>query len=99
MEAIQTRAWTTLGEPLTGTHKYELHFDAGKIPPVIVFWNMPTYTSDMLFIENDFGRHSIGSTTDGLKKDSDGSLTILIQEDKTARHLKTGYPLLQETSI
>lgn len=28
------------GEPLTRTHKYVLHFDADKIPPVIVFWNM-----------------------------------------------------------
>ncbi len=46
------------------------------------------YASDMLFIENDFGRYNIGSTTDGLKNDSDHSLTILIQEDKAARHLK-----------
>jgi hypothetical protein len=36
----------------------------------------------MLFVENDFGRHSIGSTTDGLKKNPDGSLRILIQADK-----------------
>ncbi len=27
------------GEPLTGAHKYVLHFDVGKLPPVIVFWN------------------------------------------------------------
>jgi hypothetical protein len=38
----------------------------------------------MLFVENDFGRYSIGSTTDGLKKAADGSLTILIQKDKPA---------------
>jgi len=61
-----------------------LHFDAGKLPPVIVFWNMAMYASDMLFVENDFGRYSIGSTTDGLKKNPDGSLTILIQNDKPA---------------
>jgi hypothetical protein len=72
------------GEPLTGAHKYMLHFDAGKTPPVIVFWNMAMYASDMLFVENDFGRYSIGSTTDGLKKSPDGSLTILIQHDKPA---------------
>ena len=70
------------GEPLTGEHKYVLHFDAGKLPPVIVFWNMAMYASDMLFVENDFGRYSIGSTTDELKKAADGSLTILIQHDK-----------------
>ena len=38
----------------------------------------------MLFVENDFGRYSIGSTTDGLKKDAEGSLTILLQKDKPA---------------
>jgi hypothetical protein len=36
----------------------------------------------MLFVENGSGRYSIGSTTDGLKPDADGSLTILIQKDE-----------------
>ena len=72
------------GEPLTGTRKYVLHFDAGKLPPVAVFWNMAMYASDMFFVENDFGRYSIGSTTDGLKKNPDGSLDILIQKDRPA---------------
>ncbi|MGD0443925.1 MAG: DUF1214 domain-containing protein [Edaphobacter sp.] len=70
------------GEPLTGANKYVLHFDADKFPPVIVFWNMAMYASDMLFVENDFGRYSFGNTTDGMKKAADGSLTILIQKDK-----------------
>lgn len=42
------------------------------------------YGSDMLFVENDFDRYSFGSTTDSLKRNSDGSLTILIQKDKPA---------------
>ncbi len=33
------------------------------------------------FIENDFKRYSIGSTTDGLKTDADGSITIYIQHE------------------
>src|SRR5579862_4283586 len=72
---------------MRGSHrsaKYVLHFDVGNLPPVSVFWNMAMYGSDMLFVENDFGRYSIGSTTDGLKPDADGSLTILIQKDKPA---------------
>jgi hypothetical protein len=72
------------GEPLEGARKYVLHFDAGKLPPVSVFWNMAMYGSDMLFVENDFGRYSIGSTTDGLTKNPDGSLTIVIQKDRPA---------------
>jgi hypothetical protein len=72
------------GEALTGDRKYFLHFDSGKLPPVSVFWNMAMYGADMLFVENEFGRYSIGSTTDGLKKASDGSLTIFIQKDRPA---------------
>ena len=33
-------------------------------------------------LENDFKRYSIGSTTDGLKTDPDGSITILIQNER-----------------
>jgi hypothetical protein len=72
------------GEKLTGTRKYVLHFDAGKWPPVSVFWNLAMYGDDMLFVENDFGRYSFGSTTDGLKKNADGSLDIVIQKEKAA---------------
>ena len=70
------------GEPLSGARKYVLHFDAGKLPPVATFWNLAMYGSDMLFVENDFGRYSFGSTTDGLKKNADGSLTVVIQKDR-----------------
>jgi hypothetical protein len=72
------------GEQLTGTRKYVLQFDAGKLPPVATFWNVAMYGADMLFVENDFGRYSFGSTTDGLRKNADGSLAILIQNDKPA---------------
>lgn len=71
-------------EALTGARKYLLHFEADKLPPVSVFWNLAMYADDMLFVENDFGRYSIGSTTDGLKSNPDGSLTITIQKDRPA---------------
>jgi hypothetical protein len=48
---------------------------------VSVFWNLNMYDEKEFFIENDFKRYSIGSTTDGLKKGSDGSVTIHIQKD------------------
>ncbi|WP_246556908.1 DUF1214 domain-containing protein [Bradyrhizobium liaoningense] len=70
------------GEQLTGARRYVLRFDVGKLPPVATFWNMSMYGSNMLFVENEFGRYSIGSTTDGLKKNADGSLTVVIQKDK-----------------
>ncbi len=69
------------GAPLSGANKYVLHFDKDKIPPVSVFWNLNMYDDKEFFIENDFKRYSIGSTTDGLKAAPDGSITIYIQKD------------------
>jgi hypothetical protein len=69
-------------DPLSGENRYVLRFDAGQLPPVSVFWNVCVYDADELFVENDFGRYSIGSTTDGLTSDPDGSITILIQHDR-----------------
>ena len=76
------------GEALTGARKYVLHFDANKLPPVSVFWNLAMYGSDMLFVENDFGRYSIGSTTDGLKKGADGSLIHRHSKGSSFRYLQ-----------
>jgi hypothetical protein len=67
---------------LNGANKYVLQFDPGKLPPVATFWNLAMYGPDMLFVENEIGRCSFGSTTDGLKKNADGSLAILIQKDR-----------------
>ena len=64
--------------PLTGTNKYVLRFEKDKIPPVSVFWNMSMYDDKESFIENDFRRCGIGNTTDGLKTDPDGLITIYI---------------------
>jgi hypothetical protein len=72
------------GEPLSGAHQYTLHFAKDGLPPVATFWNLAMYADDMLFVENDFGRYSIGSTTDGLKKNADGSLTLHIQHERPA---------------
>ncbi|MES1180384.1 MAG: DUF1214 domain-containing protein, partial [Verrucomicrobiota bacterium] len=69
------------GQSFSGANKYELHFSKDELPPVSVFWNLAMYDDKEFFIENDFKRYSIGSTTDGLKKDDDGSITIYIQHD------------------
>ena len=69
------------GAPLSGENKYVLQFDKDKVPPVSVFWNLNMYDEKEFFIENDFKRYSIGSTTDGLRKGHDGSVAIYIQKD------------------
>jgi hypothetical protein len=72
------------GTPLTGERKYVLHFDKDALPPVSVFWNMSMYDDREFFIENEFKRYSIGSTTEGLKADPDGSVTVQIQNERPA---------------
>jgi hypothetical protein len=66
-------------EPLDGRNRYVLRFEKDAMPPVSVFWNLSMYDEKELFIVNDFGRYSIGSTTEGLKTADDGSITIQIQ--------------------
>ena len=58
-----------------------LRFENDQIPPVSVFCNLAMYDDKEFFIENDFKRYTIGSTTDGLKTEADGSITIYIQHE------------------
>jgi hypothetical protein len=50
-----------------------LLFPARQTPPVSAFWNLATH-----------GHSSIGSTTDGLTTNPDGSLTLYLQHDRPA---------------
>ena len=70
------------GQSLDGTNTYVLHFEPGQTPPVAGMWNVAMYDESMLFIANEIDRFSIGSTTDGLAENPDGSLTIHLQHAK-----------------
>jgi hypothetical protein len=69
-------------QPLDGANSYVLHFEPGETPPVAGMWNLAMYDESMLFIANEIDRFSIGSTTDGLTSNPDGSLTIYLQHTK-----------------
>lgn len=63
-------------------HDYILHFDADEIPPVKAFWSLSMYKlPEQLFIENEIDRYIIGSATEGLKYNEDGSLDVYIQKE------------------
>jgi len=76
------------GQPLDGTHAYELRFAPGSGPRVGAFWSLTMYRrSDCLFVANPIGRYSIGDRTPGLRADADGGLTIRMQAtDPGAAH-------------
>jgi hypothetical protein len=71
------------GDQLDGRHRYTLTFD--QDPPVDAFWSITMYDlPDFYLVANPIGRYSIGDRTPGLRRDSDGSLTIVIQHDPPA---------------
>ena len=65
-------------QPLTGEHRYTLRFEAGELPPLSIFWNLAMYDEHEFFTENDAGRYTIGSTTEGLRSENEGSLTLYL---------------------
>ncbi|MER6190109.1 DUF1254 domain-containing protein [Streptomyces cyaneofuscatus] len=70
------------GKPLDGANAYRIRFEAGATPPVTGMWNLALYGEDMLFTANDAHRFSIGTTTEDLHSDLDGSLTLYIQNGR-----------------
>ena len=71
------------GDPLDGRNRYALTFD--EEPPVNAFWSITMYDlPDFYLVANPIDRYSIGDRTAGLRRDSDGSLTIVIQHEEPA---------------
>ncbi|MFI4980065.1 MAG: DUF1214 domain-containing protein, partial [Nevskiales bacterium] len=72
-----------LGKALDGTHRYRLHLPPGGVP-ADAFWSLGLYSMEAdgrgYFVDNPIHRYAIGDRTPGLKKNADGSLDILIQQ-------------------
>jgi len=69
------------GDQLDGRNRYTLTFD--QDPPVDAFWSITMYDlPEFYLVANPIGRYSIGDRTPGLRHDSDGSLTIVIQHEQ-----------------
>ncbi len=84
-EAVYTFAATdTKGDKLVGAKSYRLRLPAGA-PPVDSFWSLSIYEVEpdgrLFFSDNPLHRYAIGDRTQGLKKNADGSLDILIQNN------------------
>jgi len=82
-EAVYTfAALDNKGEKLVGSKTYRLRLPAGA-PPTNSFWSLSIYEVEpdgrLFFSDNPLHRYAIGDRTQGLKKNADGSLDILIQ--------------------
>ena len=73
------------GEPLHGDHQYRLTLTSP--PPVNAFWSFTMY--DTLYdgtagylVDNPIDRYLVNSTTEGLVRGDNGSLTLYLQHDE-----------------
>ena len=67
------------GRALRGTRRYRIRFAMGKLPPAGAFWSVTMYDSSNYLHPNALRRYAIGDRTPGLRRGSDGSLTLAIQ--------------------
>jgi hypothetical protein len=66
------------GKPYSGSSRYVLHFEKGKLPPAGAFWSLTLYDKDGFQVPNALNRFAIGDR-DPLTFNSDGSLDLYIQ--------------------
>ncbi len=75
--------------PLSGANAYRLTFPADGLPPARAFWSLAMYEvtpeGRAFFLDNPLARYSIGDRTPGLRKSSDGSLTLYLQRERAGR--------------
>lgn len=74
------------GAPLSGENRYSLRFPPGQLPPVNSFWSLTMYEQPAsLLVANPINRYLLNSPMLGqFQMDTDGGLTLLIQNDTPA---------------
>lgn len=81
------------GDPLTGEHRYIIHFDAGNLPPADAFWSLTPYDiSTLQLTENSIDRFQTGDRTPGLVSGEDGSLTLYLSAEAPAEGFANWLP-------
>ena len=84
-DAIYPTAFTDGdGKPLSGDHRYMVHFDKGQAPPANAFWSLTMYDAQSFFVENPINRYNIAAWMP-LKYDPDGSLDVYVQKDSPGK--------------
>lgn len=82
------------GTPIDGSrHNYKITIPAGGYPPVRAFWSITMYDGvSQLLIKNPINRYLINdSMLPGMRKNPDGSLTILIQRRSPGAALESNW--------
>lgn len=64
------------GDALTGEREYTLTLTGDDPPPVRYFWSITVYHKRGLLCDNPIGRYAITDRTPGLRRETDGSVTV-----------------------
>ena len=78
---------------LDGANRYTLRFAPGQLPPVHAFWSLTMYElPKSLLVANPINRYLINSPMlPELKKDADGGLTLLVQNESPGRDKESNW--------
>jgi len=81
------------GQKLDGANRYTLRLAPGQLPPVHAFWSLTMYElPSSLLVANPINRYLINSPMlPQLKKDADGGLTLLIQNESPGKDLEANW--------
>jgi hypothetical protein len=79
-----TTATDTEGKKYNGANRYTLTFPKGQMPPVMGFWSLTMYDPEFFFVPNPLNRFTL-SQRNKLKENSDGSVTLYIQNQSPGR--------------
>ncbi|MDN6859206.1 DUF1254 domain-containing protein [Pseudomonas sp. CAN2814] len=81
-DAIYPNLWKDQdGQPLSGEHRYVLHFAKDQLPPVKGFWSLTLYNAKQFLSDNPLNRYAL-SDGDPLHYNADGSLDLYVQHAK-----------------
>ena len=72
------------GKPLSGAHKYVIHFAKREQPPVKGFWSLTMYDPEGFFVPNPLDRVDL-SQRNKFNFSDDGSLDLYIQKDSPGK--------------
>lgn len=70
------------GKPLSGANRYRLRFAPGQTPPVDAFWSLILYDRNFFLFDNPDNRYAFNDRSEGIVREPDGSLEILIGADR-----------------
>ena len=79
------------GQRLNGSNRYTVTFPKGQLPPVNGFWSLTLYNKEHLFEPNALNRYSLGTKSNSLKFNPDGSLTLYYQHQSPGQEKESNW--------